>query len=155
MKSPLAKFRSIYRKFPWVEEFYIDIFVLHYVIILISTSGFGNHHPCFFVEIDNIIIDSRFRLMIQPLVREQYLRLEADIVRNGCHDPVKLWQGILVDGLNRIRICKSHKLSYQTEDLTFNDRNEVIAYIASIQLLRTDVPEETRRYLIGKRFYIC
>ena len=41
---------------------------------------------------------------------------------------------------------------YQTEELVFNDRDEVIAYIASIQLLRSDVPEETRRYLIGKRF---
>lgn len=61
-------------------------------------------------QIDNIIIDGRFRLMILPLVKERYLRLEADIVRNGCRDPVKLWQGILVDGLNRIRICKNHKL---------------------------------------------
>lgn len=78
--------------------------------------------------------------------------METDIVRNGCHDPVKLWQGILVDGLNRIRICKNHKIPYQTEELFFNDRDEVIAYIASIQLLRSDVPEETRRYLIGKRF---
>ena len=103
-------------------------------------------------QIDNIIIDGRFRLMILPLVKERYLRLEADIVRNGCRDPVKLWQGILVDGLNRIRICKNHKLQYQTEELVFNDRDEVIAYIASIQLLRSDVPEETRRYLIGKRF---
>ena len=103
-------------------------------------------------QIDNIIIDGRFRLMILPLVKERYLRLEADIVRNGCRDPVKLWQGILVDGLNRIRICKNHKLQYQTEELVFSDRDEVIAYIASIQLLRSDVPEETRRYLIGKRF---
>lgn len=87
-------------------------------------------------QIDNIIIDGRFRLMILPLVKERYLRLEADIVRNGCRDPVKLWQGILVDGLNRIRICKNHKLQYQTEELVFSDRDEVIAYRSKLEYCR-------------------
>lgn len=99
-----------------------------------------------------IIIDDELRLMVQPLLKDAYLRLEADILKKGCREPLKLWRGILVDGMNRLSICTRRNIAYRTEELEFSDRNEVIAYIAAIQLLRTDIPEEVRRYLIGKRF---
>ena len=51
-----------------------------------------------------IIIDDELRLMVQPLLKDAYLRLEADILKNGCREPLKLWRGILVDGMNRLNI---------------------------------------------------
>jgi len=90
--------------------------------------------------------------LLPPLSEEQRSLLEEDILKNGCREPLKLWRGILVDGMNRLNICTKRNIAYKTEELEFSDRNEVIAYIAAVQLLRTDVPEEVRRYLIGKRF---
>jgi len=30
---------------------------------------------------------------------------EANILKNGCYDPIKIWNGTIVDGHNRYEIC--------------------------------------------------
>ena len=56
----------------------------------------------------DIKIDPDFRDLLNPLSEEEHNALEASILKDGVEDPLKVWNGILVDGHNRLEICKKH-----------------------------------------------
>ena len=61
-----------------------------------------------------MIIDPEFKALIPPLVPEELAQLEANILADGCRDPLVTWRGILIDGHNRFEICSRHGLEFQT-----------------------------------------
>lgn len=46
-------------------------------------------------------IDERLRDVLIPLTDEKFAALEEDILRNGCIQPIIVWNGTIVDGHNR------------------------------------------------------
>ncbi|WP_296174212.1 hypothetical protein [uncultured Brevundimonas sp.] len=59
-----------------------------------------------------IRIDSEFRAYIPPLSDEERQQLEANIVADGCRDPLLVWDDVLIDGHNRYEICTRLGLAY-------------------------------------------
>lgn len=100
----------------------------------------------------NLKIDEQFRALIYPIDKKTYDALEENIFDNGCQTPIKIWNNIIIDGHKRYEICQKWELPFSTKTYAFNSRTEVICWICKDQLMRTDLPEETRRYLIGKCF---
>lgn len=70
----------------------------------------------------DIRIDDELRDLIPPLTQEEYAQLEDNIVADGCRDPLVIWDGTLVDGHNRYRICTEHGLEFATVDMLFESR---------------------------------
>src|SRR5262245_54963767 len=66
--------------------------------------------------------DSEFKNLFPPLTDEEYRQLELNIKRDGCQDAIKIWNGWIIDGHNRYRICKQHDIPYKVEELKFADR---------------------------------
>ena len=97
-------------------------------------------------------IDEEFKQLIHPLKRQEYLQLESNIIADGCRDPIIVWKGYIIDGHNRYEICTRHGIPFETQEKTFVCREEAIAWICANQLGRRNISEETRKYLIGKRF---
>jgi hypothetical protein len=68
-----------------------------------------------------IIIDPEFRDLIPPLTPDEHEGLEADILRDGCLDCLKIWRtgegDYLIDGHNRREICDKHGFPYETESI--------------------------------------
>ena len=60
-----------------------------------------------------IVIDDEFKNLIPALLPDEYKLLEANIVRDGCREPLSVWKGILVDGHNRHRICTKHGIKFE------------------------------------------
>ena len=87
-------------------------------------------------------IDEDFKNLIRPLSQDEYLQLEANL----------LLDGIIVDGHNRYEICKKHNIPFNVQPKEFDCREEVIIWICSNQLGRRNISDETRKYLIGKRY---
>jgi hypothetical protein len=97
-------------------------------------------------------IDKSFKTLIPPLSPEEFEQLTANLINEGCRDPICVWKGIIIDGHNRYEICLAHSISFKTQNIELETRDEIVAWICANQLGRRNITEETRKYLIGKRY---
>ncbi len=97
-------------------------------------------------------IDREFKNLIRPLSPKEYEQLEANIVADGCRDPIVTWNGYIIDGHNRYEICRRHNIEFKVKEMQFDSRDDVIVWICSNQLGRRNITEETRKYLIGMQY---
>ncbi len=103
-------------------------------------------------EIYNLTIDQEFRSLIRPLFKNEYMQLEANLIADGCREPIAIWNGVIVDGHNRYKICTQHSIPFAVEEMSFSCREEAISWICTNQLGRRNLTEESRKYLIGKQY---
>ena len=66
-----------------------------------------------------LVIHAELKDLLPPLSESEYSGLEADIIARGCISPIVIWNGTIVDGHHRYRICRKHKILFQTETLEF------------------------------------
>lgn len=99
-----------------------------------------------------LIRDPEFERFVPPLSPKERELLEESILREGCRDAIIIWNGVILDGYNRYAICVKHDLPFQVRNLQLDSRDEAIAWICTNQMGRRNITEETRRYLIGKRY---
>jgi N6-adenosine-specific RNA methylase IME4 len=86
-----------------------------------------------------ITVDSEFKELIPPLSFEEFTQLAENIAKDGCRDPLVLWNGVLVDGHNRYDICNRLKLSFKTIEKEFKNRSEIIEWIITNQFGRRNL----------------
>lgn len=101
---------------------------------------------------NELTTDIEFKTLIYPVSDEEYSALEQDILSNGCRHKIGIWNNIIIDGHKRYEICKRQELPLYTFDMVFSNRAEIVSWICKKQLSRTDLPEEMRKYLIGKYY---
>lgn len=99
-----------------------------------------------------LTIDREFRDLIRPLMKDEYRHLEENLLADGCREPITVWKGVIVDGHNRFEICSRLGIPFEVRERHFDNREEVIIWICANQLGRRNISDETRRYLIGKRY---
>ena len=46
-------------------------------------------------------IDPIFKNLIRPLHKDEYEQLEDNLIKDGCLDPIIVWEGTIIDGHNR------------------------------------------------------
>ena len=97
-------------------------------------------------------IDKEFKTLIPPLSPKEYEQLEANIIADGCREPIVIWNGYIIDGHNRYEICKKHHIGYKVNEMSFESRDEAVVWICTNQLGRRNIAEETRKYLIGIQY---
>ena len=100
----------------------------------------------------DLTIDPEFKQLIPPLIQTERQQLEDNIKRDGCREPIALWGNIIIDGHNRYEICREYNLPYDTIQVELQSREEAIAWICANQLGKRNISDESRRYLIGKRY---
>lgn len=100
----------------------------------------------------NIKIDKEFQTLLAPLTPEEFSGLEADILDKGCLDPIKTWNGTIIDGHNRFAICNKHSMTYETQELNFDSRDDVIEWMIRHQLSRRNQTPEQISYFRGKLY---
>jgi ParB family chromosome partitioning protein len=86
-----------------------------------------------------IKIDPQFKALIPPLAPEELAQLEANILRDGCRDPLVTWQGTLIDGHNRHEICTRHCLPFVSFEMAFPDRDAAEIWIIDNQTGRRNL----------------
>lgn len=100
----------------------------------------------------DIVINEKFRTLIPPLNKAEYTELEKSLIKEGCREPLITWNGYLIDGHNRYEICTRLNIKYKVANMPFESEEDAISWICSNQLGRRSISEETRKYLIGKRY---
>jgi len=81
-----------------------------------------------------VILDPEFQSLIPPLAPEEFAQLEANLLADGCRDPLVTWNSILLDGPNRYRICQKHGLPFETVAVEFPDREAAADWMDANQL---------------------
>lgn len=95
------------------------------------------------------IIDPEFRALIPPPRDDERATLEANLVADGCRDPLVVWRGhgILLDGHNRLEICDRLGIAYQITAIELSDRDAAKLWILDNQLGRRNLIDYVRGVL--------
>ena len=91
-----------------------------------------------------LIIDEEFRNIIPPLTFDERTGLEENIAQNGCLDPIKTWNGIIIDGHNRYDICTKYGLEFNVLELEFDSRDDAKLWIIRHQIDRRNINDYIR-----------
>jgi len=89
-------------------------------------------------------INPTFQNLIPPLSGEEFSQLEANILANGCRDPLKVWKGVIVDGHNRYAICTKHNIPFKTSEIRFASKKDAAMWIIDNQLGRRNLTDAMR-----------
>ena len=105
-------------------------------------------------EVNNLKIDPEFRDAIPSPTDDEFNGLKTSLLKEGCRDPIVLWNNLIIDGHNRYKICTGNNLTFKTVDYSqrLKTREDVIDWIYSNQLSRRNLTDEKRTYLIGKQY---
>jgi hypothetical protein len=99
-----------------------------------------------------LMIDPEFESLFPRLADEEFAALEESILREGCRHKLILWNGLIVDGHNRYKICMKHGRPFETTELERRDtRESVISWMIDNQLARRNLPEYERIELMAKK----
>lgn len=88
----------------------------------------------------NLTIDPEFEAFIPPLDAMDYAHLKANILADGCREPISLWNGTILDGHNRYRICTENGIPFSTIDISsISTRAEAFVWMYENQLGRRNL----------------
>lgn len=99
-----------------------------------------------------IVIDPEIETLIPPLTDEELSLLTQSCMANGIRDALIVWDGILLDGHNRLRIAESNALDYETIEIDLDDREAAINWVIDNQLGRRNLHPDAASILRGKRY---
>lgn len=97
-----------------------------------------------------IVVDSEFQSLIPPLSDEETQRLEKSLVTNGWQEwrePIITWNGTIIDGHNRYRICEKHGIEFKTMEMQFDSRDAAKIWIIENQFTRRNLSRYDRGVL--------
>lgn len=98
-------------------------------------------------------IDPDFQSLTPPLNNEKYEQLEKSIIKDGCCEPIVVWENYIIDGHKRYEICQKYGIDFDVTVIALNSKEDAISWICSTILNNKELPENVRRYLIGKKYY--
>jgi hypothetical protein len=78
----------------------------------------------------NLHIDKDIESCLPALTAEEFAGLEAEILKDGCTDTIKIWRekNTIVDGHNRYKICQKHGIAFGTKAFSFPDKDHAILW---------------------------
>ncbi len=99
-------------------------------------------------------INPELQSLIPPLTPDEYAQLEQNVLADGCHDALVVWQEeqTLLDGHNRYAICARHGLPYHTTELSLPDLDAAKQWMIANQLGRLNLTPEQMSYFRGEQY---
>ena len=100
-------------------------------------------------------VDPEFRDAIPALAEEERRNLEDSLLREGCRDALVVWaeQGLLLDGHNRLRLCKQHGIAYAVKEVSLPDRDAALDWIDMNQLGRRNLTPDVFKLVLGRLYH--
>lgn len=98
----------------------------------------------------SLITDPELARLSLPLSEEKLQKLELSLMREGCREPIVVWEGIILDGHKRYEICSYEEIEYPIEVKQFSSRDEAILWLCRKRIPEIDKDSWPYRYLTGK-----
>ena len=93
-------------------------------------------------------IDPEFKSFFPPLPKATYDALEVNINRNGCIEPLSVWQGTILDGHNRYQICHENNVPFEYVEIELENRDKAKLWMLQKQNDRRTIPVFQRCELV-------
>jgi ParB family chromosome partitioning protein len=95
-----------------------------------------------------IQVNNSFRALIPPLSAEERAQLEANLLADGCREPLALWGDVLLDGHNRYEICTRLGIDYRVVQVeAIQTESDATLWIVRNQLGRRNISDYVRAEL--------
>ena len=96
--------------------------------------------------------DSYLKRLIQPMDKKTATELRNNLLSNPDERIVNTWNGYHLNDEETYNLCLLLKLPVQIFRHDFTSYNHAASYICTIQMERSDLTKEYRKYLIGQMF---
>lgn len=93
-------------------------------------------------------IDPELRDYIPPLSDNELATLTESLIEDGCNEPLTVWNGVIVDGHNRYRICRKNNIPFVYEEKSFDSKDRAKLWMAKKQLGRRNLKPFQRCELV-------
>lgn len=93
-----------------------------------------------------------FRFMVAPYTDKARSELKTRLLFSGCSSPIRVWDNMILVDYEIFDLCKTFRIPFKVAQVSLNCYDEAIVWICKNQLVRKDLQEKMRQYLIGKRF---
>ena len=84
-------------------------------------------------------INERFEKIAPPLSDREFGLLRDDILAHGCITPLIVWDGIIIDGHHRYKICRRYGIPFKIVEMEFDGDASAVAWIITNQLARRNL----------------
>ena len=74
--------------------------------------------------------------------------LTQSLLKEGCRDALVVWNGIIVDGNNRYRICRQYNIPFAYIEMDFDSEEKARLWIIRNQLSRRNLPDFVKCELV-------
>ncbi len=81
----------------------------------------------------------KFENCIASLSQSEYENLKQSLLQDGCRDAIVTWNGIILDGHNRYRICEENGIPYKTIEMSFEDEEHAHLWMVKNQLAKRNI----------------
>ncbi len=78
---------------------------------------------------------------LRPLSPQEYKDLAESCQEHGVLDPIKVWNGYLIDGRHRIKIADKYNLNVKIEEMEFGDIDDAKAWVFKNQVGKRNLTE--------------
>jgi len=97
-------------------------------------------------QTQELIVDPEYSSLMPELDPNEYLRLEQNIMGEGCREPIVIQAGTrtILDGHHRYRICVEHNLPFRVLEKAVAGRAEAKIWIIANQVGRRNLSEFNR-----------
>lgn len=99
-------------------------------------------------KVYELTISEMLEHVMPPLQEVELDLLTQSLLSEGCRDPLVVWNGIIVDGHNRYRICQENNIPFTYEDRDFEDEAAAKRWIIDNQLGRRNLPDFVKCELV-------
>lgn len=99
-----------------------------------------------------LLTDTDFASLSIPAEGEELRLLERSIMEEGCKHPITVWNGYILDGYKRYKICRSEGVGFQVEALEAGSKEEAACWACRQKLRGLPHYSAAYRYLSGKLY---
>mgnify|MGYP006916146716 CR=1 FL=1 len=93
-------------------------------------------------------IDEEFEHLLPPPQDAELERLTQQLLEEGCRDSLVTWNGVIVDGHNRYRICLENRIPFTFSEMEFDNRDEAKLWIINTQMGRRNLTDFAKCELV-------
>ena len=91
-----------------------------------------------------------FENLTIPLTEKQEDELAASLIREGCINPIDVWEGTILDGHKRYRICTLEQIEFSVQEVECKTEEEAISWVCRKRIEGLSRTSQAFRYLMGK-----
>ena len=96
----------------------------------------------------NLIIDEEFSTVFPPRIPKDEEKLISQLRTEGCRDEIITWNGIIIDGHTRYRICHEYNIPFSYREMSFPSKERAKMWMIKNQVARRNLTVFQRCMLI-------